>query len=219
MRPVIGILALTGLVALNVQIYLLAERIDLAPERMAESISGVVVAQSQPEAIQRKLEELERLRASNAALQAVVASLSSSPSVGVERPAAANPQGAPADFSFFPVLPLPGESSPPPRVLAEARAPEEASEREPASEEEQEVKPEDADKAKPVGAGRLLVTPIRTRENGALVYLALDKVVRVVEVNGRLHGVDGYYEGAEEGLANLVIKGKRISLPLLVFGT
>ncbi len=217
MRPVIGILTLTGLVALNVQIFLLAEHINLAPERMASSISSLVVAQSQPEEIQRKLEELERLRASNAALQAVVSSLSSAPSVGVERQAApaAAPSGVSADFSFFPVLPLPGQSSPPPRVVADTSIQEEASAESPA----EEAKPEGEDKAKAPPAGRLLVTPIRTRENGALVYLALDKVVRVVEVNGRLHGVDGYYEGVDEGLANLVIKGKRISLPLLVSGT
>lgn len=216
MHPVIGILTLAVLVALNAQIYLLAERIDLAPERMAESISGVVVAQSQPEAIQRKLEELERLRASNAALQAVVASLSSSPGVGVERPAVApaSTHGASADFSFFPVLPLPGESKPVPRVVEVSSPADESADQVP-----EEGKTEGDEKAKAPPAGRLLVTPIRTRENGALVYLALDKVVRVVEVNGRLHGIDGYYEGAEEGLANLVIKGKRISLPLLVFGT
>ena len=190
MHPVIGILTLAVLVALNAQIYLLAERIDLAPERMAESISGVVVAQSQPEAIQRKLEELERLRASNAALQAVVASLSSSPGVGVERPAVApaSTHGASADFSFFPVLPLPGESNPAPRVVAEVSSPADES----ADQVPEEGKPEGDEKAKAPPAGRLLVTPIRTRENGALVYLALDKVVRVVEVNGRLHGIDGY---------------------------
>lgn len=216
MRPMIGILTLTGLVALNAQIYRLTERIDLAPERIADSVSGLVVAQSQPEAIQRKLEELERLRAGNAALQAVVASLSSSSSVGVERPASAAPASAPGgspDFSFFPVLPLPGESAPPPKVVADASVSADDSVKDGAEEGEAE------DKTKAPAAGRLLVTPIRTRENGALVYLALDKVVRVVEVNGRLHGVDGYYEGADEGLANLIIKGKRISLPLLVFGT
>lgn len=219
MRPVLAILTLAGLVGLNVQFYFLYQRLDAAPERLADHLSGLVVAQSQPEAIQKKLDELERLRASNAALQAVVASLSSSPSVGAERPSSGAGGGRSdisADFSFFPVLPLPGSNASPPKVVATAPQSADGAD----AESDGEDSEEDAKGAASApSAGRLLVTPIRTRDNGALVYLALDKVVRIVEVNGRLHGVDGYYEGVDGDVVNLNIKGRRISLPLLVSGT
>lgn len=203
MRPIIGILTLTGVLALNAQIYVLMDR---ASESIADAVSGAV-AQGQPEAVQRKLEELERLRASNAALQAVVASLSSSPSVGERAPASYDLSGG-SDFSFFPVLPLPGEAHRQPS--SPARTPVRG----------QQAPPHQKATGESAGSpGRLLVTPIRTKDDGALVYLAFDKVVRVVRINGRLHGVDGYYAGVEDGVAKLVINGKQINLPLLVLGT
>jgi hypothetical protein len=217
MRTTQNLIILAGVLGLNIQLYVMSTH---GVDRLIESVASAmppVFTQAQPEEVQRKLDELDRLRASNAALQAVVMSLSGNiPSSGAQQSGQVNSgvmPGATLDTSLFPVLPMPS-FVPTPDGPAPRPAPAKAVAKDDGEPEEQEETPAEA-----APVGQLIVTPIRILDNGAMVYLASDKVVRVVAVNGRIYGVDGVFLGEQEGVARLSIKGREISLPFIVSKT
>jgi hypothetical protein len=207
----LSLMTFAAVVGLNFQFYVASERVAQQLETTSHASQSV-----DHESLQRKLDELERLRASNAALQAIVSSVNFNT---VDRdasdgrvsatlpplPTASAPIGLPqlppslqAFFTDPPVVPVAVGSKDGSEILPGTPAPTKG------------------DQAKQSTKGRLLVTPIRFRDTGSLVYLASDGVVRVVAIGGQVYGVNGRYLGERAGQAEFEIMGKRFALPLIV---
>ncbi|HHK1717071.1 TPA: hypothetical protein ACQQ5N_002856 [Pseudomonas aeruginosa] len=196
------LMILVSLGGVNYQLFTAASSLPAQLEQLAKVSGGVEL----PADVQRKLDEIERLRATNAALQAIVANVN----FGTGK------ESDPARVeSFLPPLPTPEVSSsftPMPATLQAFFSGEKAS-AEPATAPVENLQEE---KKQGEAAGRMLITPIRFRENGALVYLASDSIVRVVGVNGQVYGVNGRYLGEKDGMAEFEMLGRRFTLPLIV---
>lgn len=204
MRPstFLQLMILISLAGVNYQLFTAANSLPAQLEQLAKVSGGVEL----PADVQRKLDEIERLRAANAALQAIVANVNFG----------SGKENDPAKVeSFLPPLPTPevsGAFAPMPSTLQEFFSGEKASPTQaekPASDVAESQKRDES-------GGRMLITPIRFRENGALVYLASDSVVRVVGVNGQVYGVNGRYLGEKDGMAEFEMLGRRFTLPLIV---
>ncbi|KPB36934.1 Uncharacterized protein AC516_3995 [Pseudomonas amygdali pv. sesami] len=62
----------------------------------------------------------------------------------------------------------------------------------------------------------MLLSPIRFRDNGALVYLAADGVVRVVSASEQVYGVNCLFIGEKDGMAEFEMQGRKFTLPLII---
>lgn len=192
---------LGSLLALNFQVYQSNNTVTAALSTLGGEPQP---AAELPLAVQKKLDEVDRLRATNAALSAVVSAVNFGPARG---------EGVTKVESFLPPLPTPPRVDAPlpvPLSLQEffggATAPGPAD----------QSKKESDQKGKSEAQGRMLLSPIRFRENGALVYLAADGVVRVVSASEQVYGVNCRFIGEKNGMAEFEMQGRKFTLPLII---
>lgn len=199
--PWLRVSILASLLALNVQMYLSSHNIAAALDALgSESQSAVEL----PIVVQKKLDEVDRLRATNAALVAVVSAVN----FGTARE-----EGVTKVESFLPPLPTPPPINAPLPVptslqafFSGTAAPGLAD----------PSKKESDPKGKSEAQGRMLLSPIRFRDNGALVYLAADGVVRVVSASEQVYGVNCRFIGEKDGMAEFEMQGRKFTLPLII---
>lgn len=199
--PWLQISILGSLLALNVQMYQSSINVSAALDALG---SEPLSAAELPIAVQKKLDEVDRLRATNAALSAVVSAVNFGP---------AREEGVTKVESFLPPLPTP------PRVDAPIPVPTSlqaffsgTAAPGPADPSKKESDP----KGKSEAQGRMLLSPIRFRDNGALVYLAADGVVRVVSASEQVYGVNCRFIGEKDGMAEFEMQGRIFTLPLII---
>ncbi|WP_455233554.1 hypothetical protein [Geopseudomonas aromaticivorans] len=191
---------------MNVQLFMLGSSVTAA-------VSSAPVAESAiPEHVVEQLAEGDRLRAENAALQVIVRHATFNKAIDEPVSTAPAPAATPAvtweSLTSLPSLPMVATAPAPARPAASqpARtAPIPAST--PAKGATKEAAP------------AVVFRPIRTREDGALLYLASDGNIRVVRKGGQLYAMNGRFIESDGHMAIFEMAGRSIPIPLLSSGT
>jgi len=195
-------LLLAGILGLNVQIFVLSERV----------VQPVVAPAELPKDIASQLTDLDRLRAENAALQVIVKHATFSHVIeGGPAPASQPVSTPPLDWTYLPPFPDPDKSQTSSQLGNSVGG--ETSAAQPAKKDSMSAAKASADTGNKKPA--VIFHPIRMREDGALLYLASDGNIRVVREGGQLYGINGRFIEGDGRQAIFEMAGRRFPLPLV----